>query len=86
VTGLPNGTYTLGAWIESSGGKSIAQLFAKGFGGAEVDTSVNSVIGSWSHVTIPGVAVTNGTCQIGVQTTAAANQWVRVDDVSLVKD
>ncbi len=86
VTGLPDGTYTLAAWIESSGGQSVAQLFATGFGGAEMDASASSAIANWSHVSIPGIAVTNGTCQIGVQTTASANQWVNVDDFTLVKN
>jgi hypothetical protein len=86
VTGLPNGTYTLAAWVESSGGQSVAQLFATGFGGAELDSSINSAIANWSHVSIPGIAVTNGTCQIGVRTTASANQWLDVDDFTLVKD
>jgi hypothetical protein len=86
VAGLPDGTYTLAAWIESSGGQSVAQLFATGFGGPEIDTSVNSAIGNWSHVSIPGIVVTNGTCHIGVQTTASANQWLDVDDFTLVRN
>jgi hypothetical protein len=86
VTGLPNGTYTLAAWIESSGGQSVAQIFATGFGGATVDASVNTAMASWSHVSVPGIVVTNGTCQIGVQTTASAAQWVNVDDVTLTKN
>jgi hypothetical protein len=37
-------------------------------------------------VSIPGIVVTNGTCQIGVQTTASANQWLDVDDFTLIKN
>jgi hypothetical protein len=85
VTGLPNGTYTLSAWIQSSGGQSVAQLFARNYGGAEQDAAVNSAIATWRQVSLAGIAVTNGTCQIGVQTTAGANQWVDLDDVTLVK-
>jgi hypothetical protein len=86
LTGLPDGTYTLAAWIESSGGQSVAQLFARGFGGAEMDASVGSPIASWSHIVISGIVVTNGTCEIGLQTTASANQWLNVDDFTLVKN
>jgi hypothetical protein len=39
----------------------------------------------WKQVTVGGIAVTNGTCQIGLDTTASANQWVDLDDVLLVK-
>jgi Glycosyl hydrolases family 43 len=86
LTGLPDGTYTLAAWIEGSGGQAVAQLFATGFGAAEIDASVSSASATWSHVSIPGIAVTNGTCQIGVKTTASANQSLEVDDVTFVKD
>jgi hypothetical protein len=86
VTGLPAGTYTLAAWVESSGGQSMARLFATGFGAAEVDASINSSIANWSRISIPGIVVTNGTCQVGIQTTASANQWIDVDDFTLVKD
>ena len=85
VTGLPNGTYTLSAWVQSSGGQSIARLFARNGGGSEQDAAVNTAIPSWKQVTISGIAVTNGTCQIGLDTTASANQWVDLDDVLLVK-
>jgi hypothetical protein len=86
VTGLPNGTYTLAAWVESSGGQSVAQLFAKGFGGAEIDASVDTAMANWSHVSIPGIVVTNGTCEIGAQTTGSANQKLDLDDFTLTKN
>ena len=86
VTALPDGTYTLSAWIQSSGGQSVARIFARGFGGAEKDASINSAIGAWTLVSIPGIVVSNGTCSIGVETTASANQWVDMDDFTLVKN
>ncbi len=84
VTGLPDGTYALSAWIQSSGGQSVARMFARNFGGTPKDASVNAAIGTWTLVSIPGIAVTNGTASIGVETTAAANQWVDMDDFTLV--
>jgi hypothetical protein len=86
VTGLPSGTYTLTAWVESSGGQSVAQLFARGFGGAEIDAPLSTKMSSWTQVSIPGIAVSNGTCAIGAQTTAGANQMLDVDDFSLVRN
>jgi Glycosyl hydrolases family 43 len=86
LTGLPNGTYTLSAWMQSSGGQSVAQLFARNFGATEKDASVNSAIAAWKQVSVPGIVVSNGTCQIGAQTTANANQWLDLDDVVFVKD
>ena len=87
ATGLPNGTYTLTAFIQSSGGQSVARVFARGFGGTEKDASVSSAIGTWTQVSIPGIAVSNGTALIGAETTASANQWVCcADDFTLVKN
>jgi Glycosyl hydrolases family 43 len=86
VTGLPDGTYTLAAWMQSSGGQSVARLFARDFGGAEKDANVTSAIASWSQVSIPGIVVSGGSATIGVETTAGANQWVDLDDVTFVKN
>jgi hypothetical protein len=85
VTNLPDGSYTLGAWVESSGGQSVAQLFATGFGGAEMDASIEKVA-AWTHVSIAGIQVTSGTIDVGVTTTADANQWISADDFTLVKN
>jgi hypothetical protein len=86
VTNLPNGAYTLSAWVESSGGQSVAQLFAKSFGGSEMDTPIDKAMSAWTHVSIAGINVTTGTMDIGVSTDASANQWVSVDDFTLVKN
>jgi hypothetical protein len=85
VTGLPAGTYTLSVWVRSSGGQSVAQVYAKNFGGAEQDHAINTAMSAWTQVTIPGIAVSTGQAQIGVTTTAAANQSLSVDDWSLVR-
>jgi hypothetical protein len=85
ATHLPNGTYSLSAWVKSSGGQSVAQIYAKGFGGSQMAHSINSAITSFTQVTIPDIAVSSGTCQIGVTTTASANQSVTFDDVSFVR-
>jgi hypothetical protein len=80
---LPNGTYTLRAWVRSSGGQNRAQVFARGFGGADRTSSINTPISAWTQVTLSGITVTNGSVQIGVDSDANANNWVRVDDFSL---
>ncbi|GAA3439288.1 family 43 glycosylhydrolase [Kutzneria kofuensis] len=82
---LPNGTYTLSAWVQSSGGQKAANIFARNFGAGEMDHAVNQSIGSWTKVTISGVTVTNGTIQVGVSANANAGNWVNVDDFSLVQ-
>ncbi|MDX6282910.1 MAG: hypothetical protein QOH03_3981 [Kribbellaceae bacterium] len=82
---LPNGTYTLSAWVKSSGGQRKATVFAKNFGATELNHSISQSIGSWTKVSVTGVTVTNGSIQVGVQSDANAGNWVSVDDFSLVQ-
>jgi hypothetical protein len=84
ITGLPNGSYTLSAWVKSSGGQNSAALAAKDFGGTDLTASIARPIGNWTLVSIPGINVTNGQCQVAIISDARANNWVQVDDVSLV--
>ena len=86
ITGLTNGTYTLKAWVKSSGGQNTCQIFAKNFGAAEKDYSINSSISGWTQITISDINVTNGKCQIGIYSDANANNWCKVDNFSLVKN
>ncbi len=86
VTGLPNGTYTLKAWIKSSGGQTAATLFAKNFGGAEQDASLSNRMDNWTEITVPNIKVTTGQCEIGIHSDANPGDWVEADDFSLTKD
>ncbi len=86
VSGLPNGTYTLKAWVKSGGGQQVAQIFVKNYGGTEKNAAVNSVMNNWTEITIPNITVTNGSAQVGIYSVANAGNWLRVDDWSLTKD
>ena len=85
VANLPNGTYSLSVWAKSTGGQTTANLYAKGYGGSEKDASLTKAMTGFTQVSITGIAVTNGTCQIGVTVTAAANQSVTLDDFTFVR-
>lgn len=85
VANLPSGTYTLAVWAKSSGGQTTAQLYAKGFGGTEKDAVLTKAMTAFTQVSITGIAVSNGTCQIGITTTAGANQSLTVDDFTFVR-
>jgi hypothetical protein len=82
---LPNGTYTLTAWVESSGGQKTANIFARNFGAAEMDHPINQSITGWTKVGVAGITVTTGSIQIGVYSDANSGNWVNVDDFSLVR-
>jgi hypothetical protein len=89
LTNLPTGLYTLSAWVKSSGGQTYAQLLAKNYGGAQVGVDLrtatpNGELGAWRYVEVPNIQVTNGQCDIGFYSLAAAGQWLHFDDVTLV--
>ena len=80
IVNLPNGTYTLSAWVKSSG--SGGQLYAKGFGGTDKTLAISSAT-AWTNASITGIAVSNGTCDVGITSTGAT---VTVDDFVLVQN
>ncbi|MGH8022355.1 MAG: hypothetical protein ACRED1_02150, partial [Limisphaerales bacterium] len=83
VTGLPVATYKLSVWFKSSGGQPTAQIFARSFGGEELDADVNSAQANWTQAVITNIVVTNGQCDVGLYSVANANQSVDIDDWSL---
>ena len=82
VASLPNGTYTLSAWVKGSGATG-AKLYAKDFGGTDASTSLAAANGTWANVSLAGIAVSNGACHIGASTTAGT---LTLDDLALVKN
>jgi hypothetical protein len=72
---VPNGTYTLSVWVKGGAGT----LYAKGFGGTDKSAAIASTT-AFTKVTLSGIAVSNGTCQIGASTTSGT---LSVDDFSL---
>jgi len=83
VTNLPSATYNLSVWYKSSGGQTTARIFARNFGSIEKDSDVSAVQANWTQATIPNIVVTNGQCDVGLYSVAAANQSVDIDDWSL---
>ncbi|WP_223648478.1 Ig-like domain-containing protein [Hymenobacter psoromatis] len=85
VTGLANGTYTLSAWVKSSGGQSLTQLKASNFGSNALTTGIAAAPDNWVQVSVPNISVSNGQCEIGVYSNAGAGQWLYFDDFTLTK-
>lgn len=82
---VPNGKYTLTAYVQSSGGQGSANMFAKDFGGSEMSTSIASAAGNWTKKTVKDIPVTNGKITIGFSTSGSSSQWIAVDDIELIK-
>ncbi|GAB3868869.1 hypothetical protein GCM10028824_14890 [Hymenobacter segetis] len=83
LANVPNGTYTLRAWAQSSGGQIQCQLYANGFGGTELATTLPTV-GTWTRVQVSGIVVSNGQCEIGLRSNAHAGETASIDDVEFV--
>lgn len=83
---VPNGVYTLRAWVKSSGGQGLARLYAAGHGGAEVSHALHAPMAQWTEVILPGIRVTTGGVQIGVYSEGRDGHWLAMDDVSLVRE
>jgi arabinogalactan endo-1,4-beta-galactosidase len=81
---VPNGTYTLTAWVMNGGGQSAARMYAKNHGGGERQAAL-PVTSTWTQVTIAGIQVTSGRIEAGFYTSASAGNWINVDDVRLVR-
>ena len=80
LTSLPNGTYTLSAWARGTG---TGTLTAKGFGGTDLSAPLAGSATAWTKLTLSGIAVSNGQCQIGA---AATSGTVMLDDFALIKN
>ncbi|MCK1991054.1 arabinogalactan endo-1,4-beta-galactosidase [Peribacillus muralis] len=84
-TGLTNGTYTMKAWVKSSGGFKTSQMFVKNFGGSEKNAPIPTT-NTWTQMTITDINVTNGQAEFGFWTDANANKWINVDNVEFFKN
>lgn len=78
-TGIENGKYTFSIWAMTNGDQDILRLYAKNYGGPELNTNITTSDINWNIFTIDEIEVTNNTCEIGVYTVAGANDWCNLD-------
>ncbi|MER6528602.1 family 16 glycosylhydrolase [Streptomyces sp. NPDC001508] len=81
LTDIPNGTYTLTAKVQSSGGQSQAVVRVLNHGGSELSVPVPAT-STWTDITIPNVNVTNHAATVAITSVGSAGQWLRADAVS----
>ncbi|MCR5886648.1 peptidoglycan DD-metalloendopeptidase family protein [Hymenobacter sp. J193] len=87
VTNLPNGSYTLRAWVKSTGGQTSVLMLARNFGGTQRQIPIPTTYewGNWTQIELTNIAVTAGKCEVGFSSNAGTNQWIYFDDIELVK-
>jgi arabinogalactan endo-1,4-beta-galactosidase len=87
ITGLENGTYSLSAWIQGSGGEKTLQLSASGYGGDPLVVDIkNTGWQEWKNPTIDNIVVTTGECTVSLKVTSGGGSWAFFDDVGLYKN
>ncbi len=78
-TNLENGTYRFSVWAMTNGEQDTLQLYAKNYGGSELNTAITTSDINWNIFTIDEIEVTNNTLEIGVYTVADADDWCNLD-------
>lgn len=82
LSGLTDGTYTLSAWVRSSGGQNSAYIALRNCGSAEQRTDLPPTAnGAWIRL-VTSVKVTGGACTISLNSDAHAGEWANFDDIS----
>ncbi len=86
LTGIPQGSYTLSAWVKGSTSGNTATITATNTGAPDTKLFVDGFISStaWTHVALRNVLVYNGQCTITVSSGNGTN--LLVDNIQLVLD
>jgi hypothetical protein len=84
VNGIQNGTYSLKAWVKSSGDFQSLQMKAANYGGNERIHSHTEANSEWQQITIDNLQVQNNQVEVGFIADGNAGSWANIDDVQLV--
>lgn len=84
-TNIPNGTYQFSVWAMTNGDQDVLQLYAKNYGGDELNTTIETSDINWNIFSIDEIVVTNNTLEIGVYSVAGADDWCNLDMAILRK-
>jgi len=80
---LTPGSYTASAWVQSSGGQTVADMTVYDTPGGNRLASVNTpTTSTWQQITV-SFNVTGSQSCMAFESTAAANQWMLFDDAML---
>ena len=91
VTNLPNGLYTLRAWVKGSGGQTKAFMLTRQHGSTLLETvtipaTPGGTHGDWVAVEIKDIAVSNNQCDIGFESESSGNNhFIYFDDVTFAR-
>ena len=81
---IPNGIYTMKAWVRSSGGQSVAQLIATNCGDSSFTANIPQ-LSTWTQILLSDIKVENNRCTIGFNSIASESQWIEMDNVEFIQ-
>ena len=70
--------------IHPSAARFPGSTYVQASGAAEQNLTL-PVASTWTQVSVPGLVVTNGQCEIGLRSVASAGNYCSLDDVELVQ-
>lgn len=82
---VPNGTYKLSGYVQSSGGQNSAKLFAKDIGSGEAAANITAN-SNWVKVQTNSFEVTSGKVTLGLEVNGSSDQWIAIDDIELIQE
>lgn len=80
IADIPNGTYEMKAWVQTSGGGNC-QISISGFGGSDMNKS--SAAGSWTEISISNIGISTGKAIVSASNTGSGT--CMMDEFSLVR-
>lgn len=82
LSGLPNGLYTLRAWVRGTAGH---QMYVKNFG-SDAMSVTSSASDPYTQLVISNINVSNGYAEIGFWTSdGSGTGWLNIDDMTFYK-
>ena len=82
---VPNGTYKLSGYVQSSGGQNSVKLFAKDIGSGEAAANITAN-SNWVKVQTNSFEVTSGKVTLGLEVNGSSDQWIAIDDIELIQE
>lgn len=82
---VPNGTYKLSGYVQSSGGQNSVKLFAKDIGSGEAAANITAN-SNWVKVHTNSFEITSGKVTLGLEVNGSSDQWIAIDDVELIQE
>ena len=81
VQNIPNQTYTVSAYVKSSGGQENCWVSVKDYGGKEQQLHI-TFSDEWTQISLSDIVVTKGKATISLWTESKNAAWALVDDIT----